>query len=129
MDLAHYFEETDGTGILATCTPEIRVNQAVYSKPFVVDDNIVAFVMKQGISHQNLRCHLKASYLFIEKGASFKGIRLHLTMQREEKNRSLIETLRVKQPCMYPEGDDSDKFLVFFEVDQLRPLIGDTCEG
>jgi hypothetical protein len=125
MDLAHYFENTDGTGILATCDPADRVNQAIYSKPFVLDGSTVAFVMKEKTSHQNLRHHLKASYLFIEKGAGCKGIRLHLTMQREEKNRSLVEVLREKQPCIFSKEDDSDKFLVLFEVDQVRPLIGD----
>jgi hypothetical protein len=109
MDLAHYFENTDGTGILATCDPADRVNQAIYSKPFVLDRSTVAFVMKEKTSHQNLRHHLKASYLFIEKGA----------------NRSLVEVLREKQPCIFSKEDDSDKFLVFFEVDQVRPLIGD----
>jgi hypothetical protein len=124
MDLARYFESTEGTGVLATCDPANEVNQAIYSKPFVVDESTVAFVMKQRVSHQNLRHHLKASYLFIEKGAGCKGIRLHLTMQREEKNRSLVEALRAKQPCIYPKEDDSDKFLVFFGVDRIRPLVG-----
>ena len=125
MDMGHYFENTDGTGILATCDPEGRVNQAIYSKPFVIDDKTVAFVMKQRSSHKNLRSHLKASYLFVEKGGGCKGIRFHLTMQREDKNRSLIGALREKQPCIYPKEDDSDKFLVFFEVDRIRSLIGD----
>ena len=129
MNLAHYFENTDGTGVLATCDPTDSVNQAIYSKPFVLDDNTVAFVMKQRTSHQNLRHHLKASYLFIEKGAGCKGIRFHLTMQREEKNRSLVQVLREKQPYVYPKEDDSDKFLVFFEVDQIRPLVGHDLPG
>ena len=125
MDLRHYFENTDGTGILATCDPAGRLNQAIYSKPFVIDDKTVAFVMKQRNSHKNLKSHLKASYLFIEKGTSGKGIRFHMTLRNEDKNRSLIEALRKKQPCIYPKDDDSNKFLVFFEVDQVRPLIGD----
>ena len=129
MDLANYFENTEGTGVLATCTSDGRVNQAIYSKPFVVDDTIVAFVMKRQTSHQNLRNHLKASYLFIEKGAGYKGIRFSLTMQREERNRSLIQALREKQPCIYPKGDDSEKYLVFFEVGQIRPLVGDDLPG
>jgi hypothetical protein len=125
MDLARYFEKAEGVGILATCDPASIVDQAIYSKPLVVDPQTVAFVMKERLSHQNLRTHLKASYLFLEKGPDYKGVRLHLTMLREEKNRSLIETLRQKQPCMYPKEDDSDKFLVFFGVDRVRPLIGD----
>lgn len=124
MDLGHYFETTDGTGILATCDQKYQISQAVYSKPFVVDENTVAFVMKQRTSHRNLSDHLNASYLFIEKGDGYKGIRFRLTMIKEEKNRSLTSALRDKQPCIYPEGDDSDAFLVFFQVGTVRSLVG-----
>jgi len=126
MNLSDYFEKNDGTGILATCDPDHNVDQAVYSKPFIVDEATIAFVMKERLSHQNLKNHLMASYLFLEKGPGYKGIRLSLTMQRQDKNRSLIEALRKKQPCIYPKEDDSDKFLVFFKVNQIRPLTGDT---
>lgn len=128
MDLENYFENTDGTGILATCDSADGVNQAIYSKPFVVNNSTVAFVMQQHTSHRNLKSHLKASYLFIEKGDGYKGIRFSLTMQGEEKNRSLIESLREKQPCIYSEKDLAEKFLVFFEVGQIRPLIGETFD-
>lgn len=126
MDLAHFFESSEGIGVLATCGPGGKVNQAVYSKPFVLDESTVAFVMDHKTSHRNLLSHLKASYLFIEEGAGYKGIRLHLTKKREEKNASLIEVLRVKQPCIFSKEDDSEKFLVFFEVDKIRPLIGES---
>ena len=126
MNLSDYFENNDGTGILATCDPDHNVDQAVYSKPFIVDETTIAFVMKERLSHQNLKSHLMASYLFLEEGPGYNGIRLSLTMQRQDKNRSLIEALRKKQPCMYPKEDDSDKFLVFFKVNRIRPLTDDT---
>jgi len=126
MNFTEYFTNTDGTGILATCDPDNNVDQAIYSKPFMMDETTLAFVMKERLSHRNLQSHLKASYLFLEKGPGYKGIRLSLTMERHDKNRSLIEALRKKQPCIYPEEDDSDKFLVFFKVERIRPLIGDT---
>ena len=126
MDLSTYFENTEGTGILATCEPDRHVDQAVYAKPFVVDEKTVAFVMQSRVSHQNLRNHLKASYLFLEKGSGYEGVRLYLTMLSEEKNRSLIEVLREKQPCIYSEKDDSEKYLVFFEVDRGRPLVSES---
>lgn len=125
MDLGNYFENAEGTGILATCDPDNLVDQAIYSKPFVIDDNTVAFIMKERLSHKNLRNNLQASYLFLEKRDGFKGVRLHLTMQREEKNRSMIEALRKRNPCAFRKEDDSDEFLVFFGVDRIRPLIGD----
>jgi len=125
MNLADYFERTSGTGILATCYPGNEVDMAIYAKPHVVDEKTVIFVMKERLSHQNLRSHLRAAYLFIEDGTKTKGVRLYLTMVREEKNRTAIETLRKKQPCMFPADDDSDKFMVHFQIDRVRPLIGD----
>jgi len=101
------------------------VDMAIYAKPPVVDEKTVIFVMKERLSHQNLRSHLRAAYLFIEDGTKTKGVRLYLTMVREEKNRTAIEALRKKQPCMFPADDDSDKFMVHFQIDRVRPLIGD----
>lgn len=125
MTLADYFEKASGTGILATCDPGHEVDMALYAKPHVVDESTVVFVMKERLSHRNLRSNLQAAYLFIEDGPGYKGIRLYLTMTREEKNQTIVQALRKKQPCIYPTEDDSDKFLVYFRVDRTRPLIGD----
>lgn len=125
MNLADYFEHASGTGILATCDPGHEVDMAIYSKPHIIDENTLIFVMKERLSHQNLRSNLQAAYLFIEEGKKYKGVRLYLTMLREEKNRTIVEALRKKQPCIYPADDDSDKFLVYFQIDRMRPLIGD----
>ena len=125
MDLAAYFNETEGVGILGTCDAQGRVDQALYSKPVVIDETTIALVMKQRHSHQNLLQTLNAGYLFLEKGPGYRGLRLDLTMLRVEKNQSLIEQLRKQQPCMFPAEDDSAKYLVYFTVNQVRPLIGD----
>lgn len=125
MDLASYFKKIDGVGILGTCDPLKRVDLALYAKPIVIDETTIALVMKQRLSHQNLKVNLQAAYLFLEKCGDCKGIRLCLTMLREEVNQSLIDALQKKQPYMYPPQDDSGKFLVFFRVDRIRPLIGD----
>lgn len=129
MDLAAYFDKTDGTGILATCDPGNMVDMAIYSKPVVIDSDTIAFVMRQHLSHQNLRANLAAAYMFIEKGPAYKGLRLYLTMQREETNQTLIELVRKKQPCICSEKDDSEKFFVFFKVNRIRPLVGDDVTG
>lgn len=125
MDLADYFENKDGVGILGTSDAGSGVDLALYAKPAVIDETTVAFVMKQRLSHQNLKKNLQAAYLFLEKGSGYKGLRLYLTMRGEESNQTLIAAMRKKQPCIYPEKDDSAKFLVFFNVDRIRPLVGD----
>lgn len=125
MDLKHYFDQHEGVGVLATCDPASIVDVAMYCKPLVVDNNSVAFVMRQRLSHQNLEANLRAAYLFLEKGTEYKGIRLYLTMTREEINQTVVEQMRKKQPWICPAGDDSEKYLVFFTVDRVRSLYGD----
>jgi hypothetical protein len=127
MNLKSYFDAHEGIGILATCDPNAAVNMALYAKPLVINQTTIALVMRQQLSHQNLRSFPRASYMFIEKGKNhleYNGIRLYLTVQREEINQSAIEAMHKKEPWIYPEGDDAEKYLVFFSVTHIRPLVG-----
>lgn len=125
MNLSGYFENVKGLGILATADSDGMVDLAIYAKPRVVDETTVAFVMKERLSHQNLKSNPNAAYMFIEKGDGYKGRRLYLTEIREETNSSLVEEFRKRQPEICPVGDDSNKYLVFFQVNDVWPLVGD----
>lgn len=126
MNLKEYFETRDGWGVLATCNADGQVDTALYAKPHMVDEHTAAFVMKERLSHRNLQSNLHASYLFMENAPGYKGVRLYLTMLREEMNQSLVEKLRRQQPMMFPAADDSAKYVVFFQIDRVRPLVGDS---
>ena len=121
MTLAAYFEQHDGIGILATCDPDNLVDLAVYSKPVVIDETTVAFVMRQRISHKNLRANLNAAYMFIEKGPGYQGKRLYLRMLKEERDIDKINALRRS----HHGGDEASATLVYFTVEHIRPLVGD----
>ncbi|MEJ2648748.1 MAG: pyridoxamine 5'-phosphate oxidase family protein [Sedimentisphaerales bacterium] len=124
MDLLAYFENTAGIGILATSDSDGIVDLAVYAKPEVVGEATIAFVMKERLSHQNLKTNPHAAYMFIEKGEGYKGQRLYLTKLREETNTSVIEEFIKRQPEIAESGDDSNKYLVYFHVDNIWPLVG-----
>ena len=125
MDLYAYFEKTEGTGILATCDSDGIVDLAIYAKPEVAGELTIAFVMKERLSHQNLRTNPHAAYMFIEKNGAYKGCRLYLTKLREETNTSIIEEFIKRQPEIAESGDDSNKYLVYFHVDNIWPLAGE----
>ena len=126
MNLSDYFENAEGLGILATADSEGKVNLAFYTVPHVFNENTIGFVMRERLSHQNLQSNPNAAYMFVEQGQTYSGKRLYLTKMREEKNSSLIESLKKQNPEIYPAGlDDSNKYLVYFRVDKIRPLIGD----
>jgi len=121
MDLKDYFASTKGTGVLATADAQGRVNAAVYARPHVLENEEVAFIMPDRLTHANLQQNGQAAYLFIEAGTRARGRRLYLTRTREEKDSPLLRSLR-RRP--YSEADEEARFLVFFRVEKILPLVG-----
>ena len=101
MNLGKYFDSTPGTGVFSTADAEGKVNAAIYSKPYVIDENTVAFLMAERLSHQNLQSNPNAHFLFIEEGPGWKGKRLYLKV-REESNTELARSL-VRRSNVDPE--------------------------
>ena len=125
MDLAEYFENRKGTGILATASAEGEVDAALYGRPHVIDERTVAFIMRGRLSHQNVTSNPHAAYMFIEDTEGYVGKRLHLTRIREETDPTLIESMQRRQRPNHTEGDDAARYLVYFRVDRIRPLVGE----
>ena len=124
MELAEYFDNRRGTGILATADGDGRVNTAIYSRPHFIEDGTVAFIMRDRLSHANLQSNPFVSYLYIEEGEKYKGKRLYLRKVREEKETERLYELRRRK---YPSDDDPEtdpKFLVFFTIEEVLPLLG-----
>ena len=125
MNLLDYFTNVQGLGILATADSDGMVDVAIYAKPEIVDESTIAFIMRERLSHQNLKSNPQAAYMFVEQGEGYAGKRLYLTKIREETNTSLVDKFIKKQPEISPPEDDSNKYLVFFQVDNIWPLVGD----
>ncbi|NLH17121.1 MAG: pyridoxamine 5'-phosphate oxidase family protein [Phycisphaerae bacterium] len=123
MTLREYFESKDGMGILSTADTHGRVNSALYARPHVIDENTLAFIMRERLSYRNLQSNPHACYLFAEDGPGYAGKRLYLTMTGEETNTDVIEKMRRRQR---KDSDcEENKSLVYFRVDRIRPLVGD----
>jgi hypothetical protein len=124
MELQEYFENTRGTGVLATADKEGKVDAAIYSRPHILEDGTLAVVMRERLTHHNMQSNPHAAYLFIEEGAGYQGKRLFLTKVREEKDSELADKL--KRRCLTPEEDRTKgpKFAVIFRIDKELPLIG-----
>ena len=124
MNLKDYFENRQGLGVLSTADAEGRVNSAIYSRPHVMEDGTVAFIMPDRLTHHNLQSNPYAAYLFRENGSGYKGKRIYLTKVREEQDAELIRSLRRK---VYPpefEEKEGPKSIVYFEIDKVLPLVG-----
>jgi len=124
MDLAEYFENLKGSGVLATADDQGRVDVAVYARPHVMDSETIAFIMPDRLTHHNLQSNNHAAYLFMEEGPGYKGIRLFLTKVREEEDSDLLHSIRRRKYATEKGEEEESRFLVSFKVDKVLPLIG-----
>ena len=124
MNLSEYFENTKGTGVLATADSNGNVDVALYARPHMTDEKQVAFIMNERLSYKNITSNPKAAYLFLEEGPGYKGKRLYLTKIRQDTNAELIASLKRRKSSKYNE-DELKKYLVYFKVDKVRALVGE----
>jgi len=125
MKISEYFEKKKGRGVIATADSEGRVGVAVYARPHFIDEKTVAFIMADRLMHKNVQSNPHAAYLFLESGDRYVGKRLYLTRIKEEKNAALIDKIRRKESCpVYDKYKGAIKYLVYFHVDKVLPLIG-----
>lgn len=124
MQLKEYFLGQTGTGILATVGDSGEVDTAIYAKPHFMENGTIAFIMRDRLTHSNLRTNPRANYMFVEHSQGFKGVRLFLKKVDETDDRHMIASLARRK--LSPEEDKARgmKFLVSFTVEKVLPLIG-----
>lgn len=123
MNLSEYFDNTQGYGVLSTADKNGKVNTAMYARPHFIDENTVAFIMLERLTHANLQKNPYAAYLFLEKGPGYKGKRLYLKKTREEENDDLVKELCRR--CDYSSHREQlTRYVVFFNVENVLPLVG-----
>lgn len=123
MSLAEYFETIEGIGVLATSDSDGNVNAAIYARPYVIDENTIAFSMLERTSFANIRSNPKAAYLFVERGEGYDGKRLYLRKTGEETDPQRIETIKKQRPSTRKPAQ-TKRHLVYFTVEKTRPLVG-----
>lgn len=124
MDLKEYFKNIKGLGVMSTADSDGNVNGAVYSRPHFMKDGSLAFIMRDRLTHENIRSNPHATFLFKEDGNGYSGKRLYLTKIREEENSDLIALIS-RRSYLADRGSKNSRFLVFFKLDKELPLIGE----
>lgn len=123
MSLSDYFDNKKGYGVMTTADSSGKVNAAVYARPHFLDENTIAFIMRERLTHANLQENPHATYLFIESAPGYSGKRLYLTKLREETNDELIAS--ICRRCDYSMFTEQlTRHVVFFTIDKVLPLIG-----
>lgn len=127
MDLATYFENINGMGVLATSDLEGNVDVAIYARPHVIDNDTIAFSMLERLSYANIEANSKAAYLFIERGEGYTGKRLYLSKAGEETDPERVKELKRKHSKIF-SPDQINRHIVYFKVEKIRALVGDKEE-
>lgn len=126
MNLGEYFENAAGRGVLATADSEGTVDVAVYSRPHFIDEDTIAYIMTERLTHENLQSNPHAAYIFMESGEKLAGKRLYLTKVKEETDPEAIAKIRWRKSYTMPENQQNQKrYLVYFHIDKVLPVIGD----
>ena len=126
MNLSEYFEKATGMGILATADSAGAVDAAVYAKPHFIDEETVAFIMADRLTHHNVKQNPRAAYLFKEAGEKYVGKRLYLRRTKEIQDTKLVSEMRRKKyPEIVGKYGDENKFVVYFKIDKVLPLVGE----
>jgi hypothetical protein len=124
MNLDTYFAENQGVGVLATSDEGGVVNTAIYSRPHVQGRDVLAFIMRDRLTHKNLQENEHANFLFLEKGQGYSGVRFFLTKIEESMNQELIASMTRRHLSPEDERFRGKKFLVRFQVNRIITLIG-----
>lgn len=124
MELKEYFGNTKGRGVLATADSQGKTDAAVFARPHVMDDGTLAFIMPDRLTHHNLQENDHATYLFMEEGREYKGKRLFLIKIREKEDPELIQSLSRRKYAYQRGYEEQTRYVVFFKIDKVLPLIG-----
>jgi hypothetical protein len=129
MTLNEYLKSVSGKGVLATADAAGKVDAAIYSKPHILADNTLAFIMRDHLTHHNIVSNPYATYLFIEDGHHYNGIRLFLKKVREDTDPDLIAQMTRRHLTPEQDAAKGPKFLVYFALEKILPLIGSEETG
>lgn len=124
MDLKNYFSEQSGVGVLSTADSEGRVDAAIYAQPHFLEDGRLAMIMRDRLTRQNLLQNPYAAFLFIENGQGYQGVRLSLKKTAEDTDPERIKHLTRRPLTEQQDREKGPKFITYFEVEQVRPLVG-----
>jgi hypothetical protein len=122
MELKEYFESTKGRGVLATTDKNGQVNLALYARPYFINEHTVTFIMAERLTHANLKFNPWACYLFTEEEWQYQGKRLYLKKVKEEEDPDLVD--RICRKCDYSHYETGNRYVVYFNIEKVLPLIG-----
>lgn len=124
MNIQEYFTNKQGKGFLATASKNGIVDIAVYSRPHIIEDGSVSFIMRERLTYANLEENEYATFAFLEEGGGYNGIRLFLKKSGEDENEELISSMTRRHLSVEEDAAKGPKHIVYFHVEKILTLVG-----
>src|SRR4051794_18947795 len=116
--------ESGGRGVLATAGADGTVNAAVYARPHVVSEELLAWGMTEGRTLKNVRENPSAAFIWFDAGGAVQGLRLSLELERVEDSGELLRKIRDNAEEEVGAGiGKKAKYIGYFRIVEGRPLV------
>ena len=113
-----------GRGVIATSDSSGNVNTAVYAKPHIVDEKTVAWGVTEGRTWACVKENPHASYLYMNPGPGYSGVRLKLSLKEFLEGGDMLETVKKHTAeIVSPAVAEAVTHVAYFTVKEIRPLI------
>ena len=123
MKLSEMFP-AGGRGVIAASDSSGNVNTAVYATPHIVDEKTVAWGMTEGRTWACVKENPHASYLYMNPGPGYSGVRLKLSLKKFVESGEMLETVKKQTAAIVsPAAAEAVTHVAYFEVEEIRPLI------
>jgi len=127
MDLEYLkkvFEEK-GIGIMGTSDKYGWVNMAIYTPPIITSEGLLVFAATQRLTYKNLTDNPKAMFMYICSEKDWEGIRISLSLVKDEGTGAMLEALKRRFREMgYSALASEICHALYFKIEEIRPLKG-----
>lgn len=124
MNIKDYFKTKQGKGFLATASNDGKVDIAIYSRPHIMEDGSIAFIMRERLTYANLLENKYATFAFLEDDGGYNGIRLFLKKTSEDANEDLISSMTRRHLSAEEDESKGPKHIVYFRIEKILTLVG-----
>ncbi len=122
--LKNIFQE-DGIGIMATSDSKGWVNMAIYSPPIITNEGLLVFGATERLTYKNIKENPRAMFMFIRLNKGWEGVRIRLSLVKDEVSGPMLENLRERFKEMgYYHLASEICHALYFKAEEIRPLKG-----
>ena len=121
-----YLQAEGRSNVLATTDKAGKVNLAVFGSLALVDDETVVVMVGDNRTYANLQANPLASLLVTlhgKTGMQQEGCRVYLKVRSMEDGGKMFDEIKGKVRAKVGDAAEMLKHLVWFDIEEVRPIL------